>query len=72
MPDTFFNQTDCDRCGGELKIRTMSWFTEETICMDCAKEESDIKQKLKDQGKDPRSFEGCGRLPNVETTTDEA
>ena len=72
MNDPFFDKTNCDRCGGNLQCRTMSWFNNDTICMNCSDKEAEIKKALKDQGKDPRSFEGCGHLPNVETTTDEA
>jgi hypothetical protein len=63
--DKFFSQTKCDRCGGNLSSRTMSWFTTETICIDkCAKEEREIKNHLPDGGK---NYEGCGYLPKLET-----
>jgi hypothetical protein len=44
MKDKFLTQKECDRCGGDLKIRTMSWFTNETICMTCSSTEKKIKQ----------------------------
>lgn len=59
--DTFFSQTNCDRCGSKLTIRTMSWFTEETICMECKTKESAIRAKLPDNG---TNWEGCGYIPN--------
>ena len=63
MKDNFLNKTHCDRCKNILKVRIMSWFTEETICMECSEKESDIKNKLKKQGKDARGYEGCGYIP---------
>jgi len=63
MADTFFSQTNCDRCGGELDTRTMSWFTQECICMTCANDEKDLRNDLPHCGKD---YEGCGYIPKVE------
>lgn len=65
MKDNFFNKKGCDRCGGNLSSRTMSWFTDETICMECSNKESEIKRKLKEQGKDSRDYEGCGYIPKI-------
>ena len=65
MTDTFFANKPCDRCGGDLQVRTMSWFTEETICIDCMRKETEIKEALKAQGKDPRDYEGCGHVPKI-------
>ena len=66
MPiDTFLNQTNCDRCGGGLKIRTMSWFTEETICSECSDKEAEIKKKLREKGIQ-NAMEGCGYIPDLE------
>ena len=62
MKDKFFTKTKCDRCGGKLNDRTMSWFTSETICMECSLNEDEIKKSLSDGGK---NFEGCGYLPNI-------
>ena len=60
MPeDTFFTQENCDRCGGKLDIRTMSWFTNETICVNCDDGEQEMKARLDD----PNKYEGCGFLP---------
>ena len=39
MTDRFFRQALCDRCGGKLKVRTMSRFNTDCICMKCAEEE---------------------------------
>lgn len=64
--DQFFKKNNCDRCSGKLIARIMSWFNDETICINCSKKESEIKEKLRAQGKDPRSYEGCGYIPEVE------
>ena len=62
IEDRLFDATNCERCGTELKGgRTMSWFTEETLCMVCSGKEKAIKQQL------PKgvSYEGCGYVPEV-------
>jgi hypothetical protein len=59
--DTFFSQILCDRCHKPLNVRTMSWFNDETIFMDCSAREDQIKRKLQDPGK----YEGCGYIPEV-------
>ena len=61
--DDFLTKKNCDRCSGDLKVRTMSWFTEETICMVCAEKETEIKQALRAAGKD--TLEGCGYVPKL-------
>jgi hypothetical protein len=38
--DDFFTKKFCDRCGKDLKIRTMSMFNEDVICMECKEEET--------------------------------
>lgn len=66
--DKFFNQTNCDRCTKELNgARTTSWFTEETICMDCSDEETELKKQIRGVGMNPDHFEGCGFIPELET-----
>ena len=66
MGDAFFTKTECDRCGGPLDVRTASWFTPQTICLECSGQEQIVKQRLKDAGHDPAAFEGCGYIPRVE------
>ena len=63
MQDRFFSKTNCDRCGGDLAVRIMSWFTNETLCLKCSDEESAIKARMREQGQDPLKFEGCGYVP---------
>jgi hypothetical protein len=63
MRDTFFDKKTCDRCPNSLESRTMSWFTEETICMECSQKEREIRIKLPNHGRD---LEGCGYVPRVE------
>lgn len=66
MPsDTFFAQPKCDRCSNDLPVRTMSWFTEETICMECSKKETEIKTALRAKGIQD-AMEGCGYIPTIE------
>lgn len=69
--DKFFNQRNCDRCRKSLegKSRKMSWFTEECLCEDCSKKESDLKRILKQKGVDISGLEGCGYIPAEEDTS---
>ena len=62
MSDNFFSQEACDRCGGKLVIRMTSWFTDETICIDCIEKESLIRNTLPEHG---RYYEGCGFIPKI-------
>jgi len=63
--DDFFNKESCDRCSSPLKGgRTMSWFTEETLCMECVKKEKELKSKLRESG-DNDNYVGCGYIPTV-------
>jgi hypothetical protein len=61
---TFFTQNNCDRCGNPLPVRIMSWFTGETICMDCMNKESETKAKLRAKD-DTKDYEGCGYIPTI-------
>ena len=61
--DKFFSQKNCDRCGKELTMRTMSWFNNDTICSDCSWKEKELRRTLPDGG---RKYEGCGYIPTVE------
>jgi len=63
--DNFFRVKDCQRCNKELLSRTMSWFTDEVICLDCSEKEDELKKKLKAKGSDLRALEGCGYIPEV-------
>jgi hypothetical protein len=62
--DSFFTQKNCDRCGGDLDVRTTSWFTEETICMTCSGKEKVIKTALRNRGVQ-NAMEGCGYVPSI-------
>ena len=74
--DNFFHQTHCDRCGKSLSghARTMSWFTEDTICTNgpnsCQHQEEKIKSAIKERGEDTRSYEGCGYIPTANNAKD--
>ena len=63
--DRFFEKTHCDRCGEKLVGRILSWFTDATICLDCSGKEDEIKERLRQQGKNPDDYEGCGYIPQV-------
>ena len=68
--DEFLTKTKCDRCQKLLdvrtmSIRTMSWFNNDTICMECADKETEIKSKLRFLGKKD-AMEGCGYIPSIE------
>ena len=65
-PDTFLSQESCDRCGRKLTARTMSWFTDETICTECSDGESVLKSRLRESGMNPDALEGCGYVPKPE------
>jgi len=67
VKDDFFNRsgTPCDRCNKPLEVYTMSWFTDDAICMNCAKEEKTLKKFMRENGVNPNNFEGCGYIPNL-------
>jgi hypothetical protein len=48
-----------------LDARIMSWFTNETICMECSKKEREIKTALRAKGI-AGAMEGCGYVPDPE------
>jgi len=62
--DRFFTAQNCDRCGGSLSVRILSWFNSDVLCMNCHEKESAIRQRLREQGKDDRKYEGCGYIPD--------
>ena len=71
MPvNTFFIQKSCDRCGRPLNGgRTMSFFTKETLCVECSDVEGKIRKKICERDGDPMAdlkYEGCGVVPKVE------
>jgi hypothetical protein len=47
-----------------LSIRTMSWFTTETICSKCSSTERELRIMLRQ--KFGHDFEGCGYIPKLE------
>jgi len=59
--DMFFTRQKCDRCGGSLQVRTMSWFNEQTICMDCSGKEDALKERMRQIGMNPRDYEGTDK-----------
>ena len=65
MSDRFFTQNNCDRCGGDLQVRIMSWFNNDTLCMTCSDKETKLKAEMREAGMDPSKYEGCGYVPKV-------
>lgn len=69
MADSFFTQTNCDRCKTSLvgKARTMSMYNKDCICMNCKeveKKRSDYKNALSADNEQIRAgnynFKGIG------------
>jgi hypothetical protein len=68
--DRFFRKQACDRCGGPLHIRVLSWFLDDVvICAACCRQEHELRKKLKEQG-DETDYEGCGYIPQLENKED--
>jgi hypothetical protein len=47
----------------------MSFFTKETLCVECSDIESEIRKKIREQDGDPMAdlkYEGIGVVPKVE------
>jgi len=67
--DIFFLQKDCDRCKGSLEEgRAISFFTRETICMECSRKEDEIRQRIRERDKDSDAdmiYFGCGVVPKI-------
>lgn len=65
--DDFFKKKHCDRCGAVLKMRIMSMFNEDVICLACKKaetERSDYKMardaELEEVKRGNYNFNGVG------------
>ncbi len=59
----YFIQSTCDRCEAELtEGRMMSFFSNETICLECARKEEEIRVKMRLEGgeKADLGYQGCG------------
>lgn len=61
------NKPCCDRCNKNIegKERILSYFNDDTICMECSEAEDFIKASLSTQGKNPKDFIGCGFIPVI-------
>lgn len=72
MPDKFFTQNNCDRCGGSLKDgRMMSAFNTDCLCMTCHGLERELPEfraakeaEHKEIRKGNYNFEGIGYPAN--------
>jgi hypothetical protein len=65
----YFIQSSCDRCEAKLtEGRMMSFFLNETICLECGRKEEEIRAKIRQkEGADADlKYQGCGVLPKVE------
>jgi hypothetical protein len=65
----YFIQALCDRCETKLSEgRMMSFFSNETICLKCARKEEEIREKIRrKEGADADlRYQGCGFLPKIE------
>lgn len=62
MGDDFFSQSHCDRCFGDLMVRTASWFNRDTICATCSQWEEKI---IEERGESKSELEGIGSVPEV-------
>lgn len=61
--NNFFEKENCDRCGGDLKVRTLSWFNTDVICGNCSMWEEVIIDKC---GENKSDLESIGHIPSVE------
>lgn len=70
--DTFFTQTNCDRCGGSLdEGRMMSRFNKDCLCMACIKaEKSHPKYKEAEQAELEAVKRGVRNYPGIGYPTD--
>lgn len=58
----FFEKSHCDRCYGDLTVRTTSWFNRDTICSVCSRWE----EKIIDERSESKSeLEAVGSVPEV-------
>jgi hypothetical protein len=63
-----FIQSYCDRCDEDLSEgRAMSFFMNETICMDCLRKEEETRAKIREiLGMDSDlEYQGCGFIPST-------
>ena len=62
--DGILTDDRCERCSRLMTVRTVSYFTEETICPDCLGRERNLIVNLRRKGVDPASLASCGYLPS--------
>jgi len=61
-----FAHDRCDRCSRITPVRSLSFFTTDTVCMGCLVDEAESMAQLREMGLDPGDFEGCGCIPTRE------
>jgi hypothetical protein len=64
--DGILRDDRCERCSRLIAVRTVSYFTEETICLECLGRERALMARLRDRGVDPGTLASCGYLPSEE------
>lgn len=71
FPRRFFQAVKCDRCGGSLRTRAVSFFNWDIICKECIYLEDEAKAKLAGEGIDVKALDQCGAVPeSVRTIVD--
>lgn len=63
MDKKFFKRENCERCSGDLKVRTTSWFNTDTICGTCSMWEQVIIDKREEN---KNELEAIGTIPKVD------
>lgn len=58
----FFEKDHCDRCTGDLTVRTTSWFNQETICHNCSMWEEVIISRIPESKSE---IEAVGHIPEI-------
>ena len=55
----------CDRCFLPTSSHIVSYFNSEAICMTCLESEREVFRRLREQGRNPADYAGCGHVPEV-------
>ena len=64
--DGIIRDDRCERCGRVMGVRTVSYFTEDSLCRGCMEEERALMARLRARGVDPATLAGCGYMPSEE------
>ncbi|MBT4838135.1 MAG: hypothetical protein HON94_12395 [Methylococcales bacterium] len=58
----YYTKQNCDRCGNQLTVRKVSWFTDDILCIVCVKKEQVMREELDPD--EEQKLKGCGYLPD--------